>query len=277
MTATVTETTPTPQFEPPVAVRRRIGMVRALRHAFSITWRSLLKLKHSPEQFLDLTLQPIIFVLLFVYIFGGAITGDRHTYLQFVLPGIVVQTVVFATMGTGTGLATDVATGIFDRFRSLPIARSAPLVGTVFGDVIRYVVSLLVVLAFGMLLGFRIETNPVAAVAACLLILTFALALCWVSAFIGMIVRQPRSVQGFGFVIMFPLTFGSNVFVQTSTLPGWLQGWVKINPVTDLVTAARGLLVGGPVAVQAIHTLLWAAAIVIVFAPLAIGAYRRRT
>jgi oleandomycin transport system permease protein len=257
-------------------VRRRIGPITALHHSLTLTWRSLLQIRHSPEQLLDLTLQPIIFVVLFVFLFGGAIEQDTHRYLQFVLPGILVQAVAFATLRTGIGLNTDITKGIFDRFRSLPIARSAPLTGTILGDVVRYVVSLAIVLLFGMLLGFRIRTGPLSALAACALVLAFALALCWISATLGLLVRTPQTVQGIGGMLLFPLTFGSNVFVQTATLPGWIQAWVKVNPITKLVLATRGLLLGGPVAVPVLQTLLWVAVIVGVFAPVAIALYRRR-
>jgi oleandomycin transport system permease protein len=260
-----------------VAAGRRIGPLRALGHGLTLTWRSLVQVRRSPEQLLDLTLQPIIFIVLFTYLFGGAIAQDTHTYLQFVLPGILVQTVAFATLRTGIGLNTDITKGIFDRFRSLPIARSAPLVGAVLGDVVRYVVSVVVVLAFGMALGFRVQTGPLEALAACALVLVFAIGLCWISASIGLVVRNPQTVQGLGAMLMFPLTFGSNLFVQTSTLPGWLQAWVEINPVTQLVTATRGLLLGGPVAGPALASLLWTAGITAVFAPLAISLYRRRS
>jgi oleandomycin transport system permease protein len=255
---------------------RRIGPVTALRHGLTLTWRSLVQIRHSPEQLLDLTLQPIIFIVLFVYLFGGAIASDTHAYLQFVLPGILVQTVAFATLRTGIGLNTDITKGIFDRFRSLPIARSAPLVGAVLGDVVRYVVSVAVVLIFGMILGFRIATGPLSVLAAIALVLTFALSLCWISAALGLVVSNPQTVQGLGAVLMFPLTFGSNLFVPTSTMPGWLQAWTNVNPITKLVTATRGLLLGGPVAAPAIATLIWAVAITAVFAPIAISLYRRK-
>lgn len=282
MTAIATPDLPTGSPVPPgYAVRaapRRIGPVRTLRHGATLTWRSLVKIKHSPEQILDLTLQPIIFVVMFVYLFGGAISGGhRHDYVQFVIPGAMIQTVVFSTMGTGVGLNTDITKGIFDRFRSLPIARSAPLIGTVVGDVVRYVISVAVVVAFGTLIGFRVQTDPFSALAACGLVLIFALALCWVTALLGLVARTPQSVQGFGFMLMFPLTFGSNIFVPADTLPGWLQGWVRVNPVSKLTEAVRGLMLGGPVLTPALLSLLWAAAIAAVFAPLAVRAYRHRT
>jgi len=242
----------------------------------TLAWRSVLKIKHSPEQLLDVTLTPIIFVVLFVFLFGGAVAGRWQDYLQQVLPGIMVQTVLFASMGAGTAINTDITQGIFDRFRSLPIARSSPLVGHVVGDVVRYVVSLLVILAFGTALGFRIRTGPLPALAACLELLAFALAVSWIPTTLGLLVRTPQTVQGIGFLVLFPLTFGSNIFVRPSTLPGWLQGWVSVNPVSHLVDATRGLLRGGPVAGPVLLTLLWTVAIVAVFAPVAIGVYRRR-
>jgi oleandomycin transport system permease protein len=256
---------------------RRVGPLRTLRHGATLTWRSIIKIRHSPEQILELTMQPIIFVLLFVYLFGGAIAaGDRHAYLQYVIPGSIVQTVIFSTMGTGVGLNSDISKGIFDRFRSMPIARSAPLIGAVVGDVVRYVVSVLVVIGFGMIIGFRVQTDPFRAVAACGLVLLFALAMCWVTALLGLLLSKPQTVQGIGGSLMFPLTFGSNIFVPTGTLPGWLQAWVKVNPVSKLSEAVRGLMLGGPVLSPALYTLVWTVAIAAVFAPLAVRAYRRR-
>jgi oleandomycin transport system permease protein len=255
---------------------RRIGPVRTLRHSLTLGWRAVLKIRHNPEQLLDVSLQPIVFVTMFVFLFGGAITGgNRHEYLQFVLPGIMVQTITFASMGTGINLNTDITKGIFDRFRSLPIARSGPLTGLIFGDIVRYFISLSVVILYGVILGFRFQTNPLSVIAGCALIMLFSLSMCWVWALGGLLVKTPQSLQGLGFVIGFPLTFGSNVFVQTQTLPGWLQGWVKINPVTALTDAARGLMLGGPVAGPVWHTLAWALGIVAVFAPLAVRRYRR--
>jgi oleandomycin transport system permease protein len=262
-----------------VAAKSRTGAispVRALRHSMTLAWRTLVRIRRNPEQLLDVTLQPIVFVTLFVFLFGGSIKGEtRHDYLEFVLPGIMVMTVVFASMGTGIGLNTDLTKGIFDRFRSLPIARSAPLTGTITGDFVRYLVSLAMVLAYGSLLGYRIGTNPMAALAAVGLMFVFGFAVGWIWVLLGLYVKSPQSLQGFGFIVMFPLTFGSNVFVQTATLPGWLQAWVKVNPVTALTGACRGLLDGGyPVATYAWHSFAWAVAITAVFAPLAVRKYR---
>jgi oleandomycin transport system permease protein len=262
----------------PVAARSRTGAispVRALRHSLTLAWRALVRIRRNPEQLLDVTLQPIVFVTLFVFLFGGAIQGQsRHEYLEFVLPGIMVMTIVFASMGTGIGLNTDLTKGIFDRFRSLPIARSAPLTGTIIGDFFRYLVSLAMVFAYGSLIGYRIGTNVMAALAAVGLMFVFGFAVGWIWVLLGLYVKSPQSLQGFGFIVMFPLTFGSNVFVQTKTLPGWLQAWVKVNPVTALTGACRGLLDGGPVATYAWHSVAWAIAITAVFAPLAVRKYR---
>ncbi|HUJ05061.1 MAG TPA: ABC transporter permease [Streptosporangiaceae bacterium] len=250
---------------------------RALRHSLTLAWRALVRIRRNPEQLLDVTLQPIIFVTLFVFLFGGAISGGRHAYLQFVLPGIMVMTVVFASMGTGIGLNTDLTKGIFDRFRSLPISRSAPLTGTIMGDFVRYFVSVAMVLAYGSLLGFRIATNPVFVLGAVGLMFVFGFAVGWIWVLLGLFVKSPQSLQGFGFIVMFPLTFGSNVFVQTSTLPGWLQAWVKVNPVTALTGATRALMLGGPlpVATPAWHSVAWSIALIVVFAPIAVRRYRR--
>jgi oleandomycin transport system permease protein len=248
-----------------------------IRHSVTLAGRAITKIKRNPEQLLDVTLQPIIFTVLFVYLFGGAIAGSQHEYLQFVLPALMVQTVLFISIPIGVNLNTDIEKGVFDRFRSLPIPRSAPLVGAVLGDIVRFVVAIGVQLGFGYVIGFRITTDPLQALLACLLVLGFALSLSWVAVLIGMMVRSPGSVQGIGFLLLFPLTFGSSMFVPVNTLPGWLQSWVKINPVTHLVDAVRGLMVGGDVASPVTQSVLWALGITAVFAPLAVRAYRRRT
>jgi oleandomycin transport system permease protein len=256
---------------------RRLSPVAGLRNTFTLTWRSLLKLRTSYEEVLSLSLTPVMYLLLFTYVFGGAVSGNVHDYLQYELPGILVLSVVFSTLGTGMALSQDMATGVFDRFRSLPISRTAPLAGAVLGDVVRYAISVAISLFFGMLLGFRIQTSALAAAGACLLVLLFALAMCWFSALLGLMTKNARSVQWMGSLIYFPLTFGSDVLVKTSTLPGWMQAFVKGNPMTFLTDAERGLLVGGPVAIPVIRALLWTLGLFVVFAPLAVAVYRRRT
>jgi oleandomycin transport system permease protein len=257
----------------PVAVRPG----STLRHSATLAWRGVVKTINSPEALLDVTLQPVIFLLLFVYVFGGAISGDTSTYLQLALPGVLVQTVAFASAGTGVGLADDLKTGIFDRFRSLPISRSAPLLGAIGADLVRYLVSGLIMLGFGLILGFRIGTDPLSVLAALGLVIVFAFALCWVFTALAMVVKEPRSVQGLGALIMLPLTFGSNAFVPADTLPSWLRGFVEINPVSKVADAMRGLLTGGPVAGPATAALVTSAVIIAIFAPLAVALYRRRT
>ena len=249
---------------------------RAARHGLTLGWRSLLKLKHSPDQLLDVLLLPITFVLVFVFLFGKAVAGDWHTYLNYVLPGIAVQTLLFATMGTALALNADRRTGIFDRFRSLPIARSAPLTGHLLGDLVKDVLSLALVFGFGAILGFRPHGGPLAVLAGSGLIVLFAFAVCWIAALVGLLARSPGTVQGFAFLLIFPLTFASNIFVPTTQLPGWLQAWVKVNPVTQVSDAVRGLLQGLPLGRSLIASLLWTAGILVVFAPSAVYAYRRQ-
>lgn len=250
--------------------------LRATRHGLTLGWRSLLKLKHSPDQLLDVLLLPITFVLVFVFLFGKAVAGNWHAYLQFVLPGIAVQALLFVTLNTAVTLNTDVHTGIFDRFRSLPIARSAPLTGHVLGDLAKYLVSLVLVFGIGAILGFRPHGSPLAALAGCGLIMLFTFAVSWISALVAMLAKNPASVQGLAFLLIFPLTFASNVFVPTPQLPGWLQAWVKVNPVTQVSDAARGLLLDLPLGGTLTTSLLWTAAILAVFAPLAVRTYRRQ-
>jgi len=247
-----------------------------VRHSLALAHRTILRIRRTPEQLFDVTFQPIIFVVLFVYLFGGAISGSTHDYLQYVLPALMVQTVLFSSMTIGVNLNTDIGKGVFDRFRSLPIPRSAPLVGAVLGDVVRYLISIVVLIAFGYAIGFRVQTDPLQTALGCLVLVVFSLCLCWVSVLIGMLVREPGGVQGISFMLMFPLTFGSSMFVPVGTMPGWLQAWVHVNPVTHLTDTVRGLMIGGPVAWPLAQTLLWAAGILAVFAPLAVRAYRRR-
>jgi oleandomycin transport system permease protein len=248
-----------------------------LRHSLVLAGRAVRKIRRTPEQLIDVTLQPIIFVILFVYVFGGAISGSTHEYLQYVLPAIMVQTVLFSSLSIGVNLNTDIKKGVFDRFRSLPIPRSAPLVGAVLAEVVRFSVSVVVLMGFGYALGFRIGTNPVSALAGCLLAIAFALCLSWVAVFLGTWLRESGSVQGIGFLLMFPLTFGSNMFVPTDSLPGWLQAWVKVNPVSHLTDAIRGLLVGGPTAGPVAWSVLTGGLVLAIFAPLAVTTYRRKT
>jgi oleandomycin transport system permease protein len=238
--------------------------------------RSLLKTWRTPEALIDVTLQPALFLVIFVYIFGGAVAGSTHSYLQFLLPGILAQSIATGAIAIGVNLNTDIAKGVFDRFRSLPIPRSAPLLGAVLGDVVRYVIVTISTVAVGYLMGFRVLSNPASAVAGCVLAVLFALCLSWLPVWVGMKVRTPGAVQGIMFLLVLPLSFASNVFVEATSLPGWMQAFVKVNPMTHLVGAMRGLFLGTPVGAHVWWTLAWSAGFVVVFMPLALRAYRRK-
>jgi oleandomycin transport system permease protein len=265
----------------PLARTARIGQPRRyalIRHSLALAHRSLIKTMRTPEALVDVTLQPIIFLALFTYVFGGAIAGagQQRAYLEYLLPGILAQTIAMGATAIGVNLNTDISKGVFDRFRSLPIARSAPLIGAVAADIARYAIVAFVTLGMGMAMGFRIHTNPLAALAACLLAVAFALAFSWVSVFLGMLVRTPGAVQGLMALLVLPLSFGSNTFVKSTTLPGWMQGFVKVNPLTQLASTARGLFTGGPVADPLLWTFVWIVGLTAVFMPLAMRAYRRK-
>lgn len=260
----------------PRAATHRVGPLRTLRHGLTLAGRSVLKIRKSPEGLLDVTLQPILFLAMFVYLLGGAIAGDTGAYLQQTLPGVMAMNMVFGSLGTGMQLNNDITKGVFDRFRSLPVARSAPLIGAVLGDVVRYAVSIAVLLIVATLMGFRIETDVFSAAAAIVLVIAFALCVCWISVMLGMLVRSQQALPGVAMSFMFPLTMGSNVFAPTETMPGWLQAWVSVNPVSKLADTARGLMIGGPVAGPLSATLVWMVALVAVFFPLALWAYRSR-
>jgi ABC transporter DrrB family efflux protein len=259
-----------------LAPEARISPVEGLRNTATLAWRTLVQIKHNPFELLDFSIQPIMFLLLFTYVFGGAISGSPRDYLAFGLAGIIVQNMLFATLNTGVGLNTDLTKGVFDRLRSLPIARWSPLAGRIVADVVKQTWAVALLLGVGMILGFRVGTGPVEVLAALGLLIVFALAASWMSVMVGMLVSAPEKVQIFGFVLLFPLTFASNAFAPTQTMPGWLQAWVKVNPVTILADATRGLLVGGPVATPVTQSLLWAAVLMAVFAPLSVWAFRRR-
>jgi ABC transporter DrrB family efflux protein len=255
----------------------RVSPGQALRQSFSLAWRTLVSIKHNPGELLDFSIQPVMFVLLFTFVFGGAISGSPHSYLMFALPGIIVQNALFATLNTGMGLSTDLDKGFLDRLRTLPIARYAPLTGRILADVVKQAWAVALLMGVGAALGFRVGTTPLSVLGAFCLLLTFSLAVSWIIVLVSMIAASPEKVQIFGFVVLFPLTFTSDAFVRTASMPGALQAWVKANPVTLLADATRGLLVSGPVATPLLQSLLWAAGITAVFAPLAVRAFRRRT
>jgi oleandomycin transport system permease protein len=278
MSAAIDTTIPAaapPRSRPPL--RRRIGVRQGTANALTLAWRSVMQLKHSPEKLMDVTLMPIVFLVLFLYVFGGVVAGSTHLYLEQLLPGLFAQMSMFAAMGIGTALCEDIHKGVFDRFRSLPAARSAPLVGAVLGDTIRFCVVMIVLTGFGSALGFRFHANPLSILAAYGLTYLFYLAVCWISVLVGLIAPSPETVQGISFIWTMPLVFGSSVLLaNTSTMPGWLQAWVKVNPVSDLADSVRALTVGGPIGPHVLYTLAWAAGIVLVTFPLAMRMYARK-
>ena len=260
-----------------VAPPRRVSPRRTLRHGLTLAWRNVAQLRHSPEKLLDVTLMPIVFLVLFLYVFGGAVAGDTRSYLQLLLPGLVAQMAMFGTMGLGAALSEDIHKGVFDRFRSLPIARSAPLIGTVLGDTVRFGIVMVVLVGFGSALGFRFETDPLSVVAAFALAYVFYLSVSWVSVLVGLMAPSPQTVQGLAILWVMPLTFGSSILMpDTSTMPGWLETWASWNPVSHLADAVRALTVGGSLGNDAWYTLAWAAGIVAVAFPLAMRMYARR-
>ena len=231
------------------------------------------KIKHVPMQLFDVTAFPIMFVLLYTYLFGGALAGSPSAYLQLLLPGILVMTVTWITMYTGQALNTDISKGVFDRFRSLPMWRPAVLVGMLLADTVRYTIASVVVITVGVILGFRPDGGPLGVAAAVLLLLVFSFALSWVWTVVGLKVQKPDTVLQVSMTVLFPLTFASNVFVAVDTMPGWVQAFVRVNPVTHLTTASRGLMHGLPVGAEVGWVLLWSAGLVLVFAPITMRLY----
>ncbi|WP_454049768.1 ABC transporter permease [Cellulomonas sp. Marseille-Q8402] len=238
-------------------------------------WRALLKIKHVPEQLFDVTVFPVMITLLFTYLFGGAIAGSVDDYIQFLLPGILVQGVVMITMYTGVTLNTDIQKGVFDRFRSLPIWRPSALVGMLLGDAVRFTIASVVILTLGLVIGFRPAGGPQGVVAGVALLLLFAFSFGWIWTFFALVLRTPNAVMGASMLVITPLTFGSNIFVDPATMPDWLQAFVEVNPVSDLVTAVRGLMGDVPAGAEVLTVVAWSVGLVAVFGPLTMRRYAR--
>jgi len=243
--------------------------------AVVIARRNLTRIARTPELLVFATIQPIMFVLLFRYVFGGAIHVPGISYVDFLIPGIIVQTVVFGATSTAVGLSEDMSKGIIDRFRSLPMSRSAVLAGRTIADLVRNVFVVLLMIVVGTAVGFRFHNGLLPAVAAVFVALLLGYALSWVFALIGLTVADPETAQLAGFLPIFPLVFASSVFTSTQSMPGWLQAFANVQPITRAANTVRALTQGGPVATNLLWTILWSIAILAVFAPLAVRRYRK--
>jgi ABC-2 type transport system permease protein len=259
-----------------ISTTERPPQASALSTSLTFSWRALLKIKHVPEQLGDVVGIPIIFTLMFTYLFGGALAGSTSDYLQFLLPGSLVMTVLMVSMYAGVGLNTDVTTGVFDRFRSLPVWRPALIVGGLLGDACRYLIASALVIGLALAMGYRPAGGVLGVLSGISLLLVFAFGLGWVWSTLGLLMRTPSAVMNMGMLVLFPLTFASNVFVDPRTLPGWLRAFVHANPITHLVTAERGLMGGTATAAQLGWVLIAAAALTAVFAPLTMQIHRTR-
>ena len=268
----------TPAVDPAAAVARarpRVGVGEVLTQTLAMAWRALKKMRRNPEQFFDVALQPLLFTAMFAYVFGGAISGDVHSYLPLLIPGIVAQTVLTTCMATGTQLREDMDKGVFDRFRSLPMSRIAPLAGPMVADLVRYLIAAVLTYLMGMILGYRPGGGVLGVLGAILLAVLTGWAIAWAFTWIGTVARSARSVQGISMMILFPLTFLSNAFVPAKTLPGWLADFTRVNPVSHLVSATRDLANNGVLTAQVGWTLLTGLAVIVIFLPLSLASYRR--
>lgn len=248
----------------------------AASNALVFGWRAVLKFKHLPEQLFDLVMTPIMFTLLFTFVFGGALAGSPREYLQYFLPGILVQTVVFNSVYSGMGLATDMGKGLFDRFRSLPIWPLAPFAGLMVGDVLRHLIAASIILTIGLVLGYRPGAGVLGVLAGFALLIAIGFGMGWIFIVIGLTVRTPMTVMTLGFSFMFPLVFASNIMVDPSTMPGWLRAVVEVNPVSLMTTAQRGLMAGTATASQVLLALVAPVVLTVLLAPLTLMLYRRK-
>ncbi|UOE45802.1 ABC transporter permease [Agromyces larvae] len=257
-------------------LKNSTSIAQTVQHTFTMAYRGLVKIRRTPEQLVDVTVQPIIFTLMFAYLFGGAIAGDVQSYLPALIPGILVQTVITTSVVTGTQLREDMDKGVFDRFRSLPIARIAPLSGALLADTLRYAIATTLTFVMGFIMGYHPAGGLGSVVVAGLLVIACSWAISWIFAFFGVIARTAASVQGISMLVLFPLTFLSNAYVPVDTMPSWLAWFANVNPISHLVTAVRELANNGVFGADAWISILGAAVIVAIFAPLTVRAYMRK-
>ncbi|TQM30279.1 ABC transporter permease [Nocardia bhagyanarayanae] len=257
-------------------VNNRIGIRQTMSTSLTMAYRGILKIKHKPEQLFDVTIQPILFTALFTYIFGGAIAGNVHDYLPILIPGILVQTVVLTSVVTGTQLREDMDKGVFDRFKSLPIARVSALAGALIADMVRYGIATVLTVVVGICLGYRPGGGALGVLAAAVVIVLCSFAISWIWALVGVTGKSAASVQGISMMVMFPLTFMSGAFALVSTMPGWMQAINHANPVYYMVNACRELMNGNVYGSNLAWSLLGSLVVIAIFAPLTVKAYMRR-
>jgi ABC-2 type transport system permease protein/oleandomycin transport system permease protein len=260
----------------PHSTRLGVRMRWALADTLTVTKRNVVSYTRIPEALFFSTVQPILFVLLFVYVFGGAIHVPGVSYVNYLMPGIFVQTVAFGSVQTSIGLAEDLQKGIIERFRALPMARSAVLTGRTTADLLRNILTVVIITVVGLIVGFRPTTGALSYVAGLLVILLFAYAISWGFAVIGLSAPNSEVAQVISFPLLFPLTFASSAFVPVSSMPGWLQGFATYQPVSVTVSACRALMIGGPTAKWVVQSLLWSLGLLAVLVPLAVRRYRTR-
>ncbi|MFJ9813307.1 ABC transporter permease [Streptomyces sp. NPDC101158] len=257
----------------------RIGLRANLRHIGALARRNALQIKQDPESMFDAVLMPIIFILLFTYVFGGAMAGkgNQSDYVNYLVPGLMAMMGMNIAMGVGTGINDDFKKGVMDRFRTMPIARSSVLIAKIVVEIGRMLIATTILLAMGFLLGLEIHTSVLGLLAAIGLSMVFGAALMWIFILLGLTMKTAQAVQGMAMLVLMPLQFGSSIFAKPTTMPGWLQTFTDYNPLSNLADAARGLIIGGPVAHSAFMTLAWAAGITVVMAPLAVSKFRKKT
>ncbi|OEJ27141.1 ABC transporter [Streptomyces agglomeratus] len=279
VTPPATEQTPAPAPVKAHDGEGRIGLRANLRHIGALARRNTLQIKQDPQSMFDVLLMPIVFTLLFVFVFGGAVAGNgkQDEYVSYLVPGLMAMMGLNVSMAVGTGINEDFQKGVMDRFRTMPIARSSVLIAKIVVEVGRMMVAFAILLAVGFILGMSVETSPLHVLAAIGLSLAFGASLMWVFILIGLSVKTAQAVQGMAMLVLMPLQFGSSIFTPPSTMPGWLRTFTDYNPLSALADAARGLFIGGPVARDVWMVLVWAAVITLVTAPLAISKFRKKT
>jgi ABC-2 type transport system permease protein len=260
----------------PDTVATRVGLVDTVQQTLTLAWRATVKMRRSMEVMFDVTIQPLVFTAMFAYIFGGAISGDVQSYLPLIIPGLIGQTVLTACVATGVQLRQDMDTGVFDRFKVLPIARIAPLAGPMVADLVRYLTASVLTFGVGIAIGYRPGGGVLGVLGAVLLAVVAGWSLAWIFTYFGIVGNSAQGVQGISLMVMFPLTFLSNAFVPTETMPRWLEAFAEVNPVSLVITAIRDLANHGEVTANTGWALLGCAVVVAIFAPLSVRTFTRK-